>query len=96
MTCVPRRLSANDSYLWVAIEVSLDGTNRELKLETVVGTGYVKPNYLNGSHPLTAIHLLNLDARALPEGFHEFDRLAVPKYCWFSSSRFSQSRYHGM
>jgi hypothetical protein len=36
VTCVPRRLRADDGYLWVAIEISLDRSNRELKLEALV------------------------------------------------------------
>jgi hypothetical protein len=55
VACVPRWLRADDGYLRRPIEVSLDRSNRELKLETLVRPRDVKVDKSNTSHPLVAV-----------------------------------------
>ena len=71
---VPRRLRANDSYLWVAVEISLDRSNRELKLEAVIGTGHVEPNYLHTPRPFSFFLAGSVNARSVDHPIFNLER----------------------
>jgi hypothetical protein len=71
---VPRWLRSDDSYLCVAVEVSLDRSNRELKLEAVIRAGYVKPNYLHTPRPFS-FFLLVTNCMGFP---FNYDALVIP------------------